>query len=95
MTGMAKEYIDKEAAIKLFSGDNQNKYYQFEVISRLRSIPTADVRENVKGRWIEDSDGDGRHCSVCGRDYCYLISDCETYIFCPNCGAQMGGAEDD
>lgn len=41
------------------------------------------------GHWIEDDDGDGRHCSICGEDYCYLISNCELYNYCPNCGGKM------
>lgn len=88
---MAKECIEKEAAVKLFNGDNQSKYYQFEVISRLRSIPAADVRENVRGRWIKLSRCD--KCSVCGWETGRYGS---VSKFCPDCGAQLlGGAEDD
>ena len=63
-------------------------------------IQTADVRENVHGKWLFD---DGRvatgelqdknvHCSICGHSApskpwweCHL----ELTKFCPNCGAQM------
>lgn len=51
--------------------------------------PTIDVEPARHGHWIEDDDGDGRHCSICGEDYCYLISNCELYNYCPNCGAKM------
>lgn len=47
------------------------------------------LEEQKHGEWIEDEDGDGRHCSVCGEDFCYLVSDCEKYKFCPTCGAKL------
>lgn len=92
---MAKEYIEREAAVKSFNSDTQSKYYQFEVTSRLHSIPAADVRENVRGEWVQHyettSDNEtlpyGWECSLCGR------WEMEKQPFC-NCGAQMGGAED-
>lgn len=56
--------------------------------------PTADVRENVKGEWIErkpmnfgkcvNGFGSIFRCSVCGEE----ISCCTTN-YCPNCGADM------
>lgn len=58
--------------------------------------PTADVRENVNGEWIERKPmnfgkcvnglGSIFICSVCGEE----ISCCTTN-FCPNCGADMRG----
>lgn len=55
--------------------------------------PTADVRENVKGWWFPNKhEGAGYGyfvCSACGADF-YNI-----YDFCPNCGADMRGANDD
>lgn len=56
----------------------------------IEHLPSA----QKKGHWIEDEDGDGRHCSECGSDYCYLISRCEEYNFCPNCGADMRESSD-
>ena len=61
--------------------------------------PTADVRENVKGEWIDcgvhgdwawETDGHGNcwhiwKCSQCG----YKTEQCSNY--CPNCGADMRG----
>ena len=49
----------------------------------------SDVQPIVYGYWIEDDDGDGRHCSQCGEDYCYLIEPCERYKYCPSCGVEM------
>ena len=47
--------------------------------------PTADVRENVRGEWIDrGKDMTIRwQCSECGR------KDTHIYNFCPNCGADM------
>jgi hypothetical protein len=103
------EYIDKEAIAKAFNNDSQSKYYQFEVISRLRSIPTADVRENVKAEWenvevteITDinipSAVASMLCPVCKRyhnEVYFYGRPTEMARFCGFCGAQMGGAEDD
>ena len=49
---------------------------------QIDDIPTADVRENVKGEWIVE-DGEVV-CSECGEPHI------ETN-FCPNCGADMRG----
>jgi NADH pyrophosphatase NudC (nudix superfamily) len=43
----------------------------------------------IKAEWIEDEDGDGRHCSNCMSDYCYLFEQAKRYKFCPNCGRKM------
>ena len=42
---MSTEYISRDAAIKPFINDNQHLYYPFEVQSRIRNIPAADVVE--------------------------------------------------
>ena len=58
--------------------------------------PTADVRENVRGEWIEDKKAEQEHqlifhkvwtCSQCGERQCRLKGS----NFCPNCGADMRG----
>ncbi len=85
------EYIDKEAAIKAVREND----YEWYATRAVKAIPAADVRENVKGEWIQHyettSDNEtlpyGWECSLCGR------WEMEKQPFC-NCGAQMGGAED-
>ena len=56
--------------------------------------PTADVRENVKGKWIYQSFG-GWHCNQCGKQapFWCMASTQNLSVFCPNCGADMRGAE--
>ena len=51
--------------------------------------PTADVRENVRGKWkrriVDGGWNANLVCSECG--YTLMIED--GYHFCPNCGADM------
>lgn len=56
-------------------------------LNEMAQEPTIDPVKH--GRWIEDDDGDGRHCSVCGVDYCDLVTYPENFNFCPMCGAKM------
>lgn len=52
-------------------------------------IPTADVRENVKAKWIFPyGDRKYKRCSFCGKTFYSIPS---TSNFCPNCGADMRG----
>ena len=73
-----------------------------EVKSLIHRIPTADVRENVKGEWSEavvksvyGEERLVRSCTVCGCSYFrYDLSENtvdEVPKFCPNCGADMRG----
>ena len=67
------------------------------IMAQIDDYPTADVRENVKGRWItvyeEGWSGGGFwKCSACG--YCYSFGEYfegDEFNFCPNCGADMRG----
>ena len=67
----------------------------------MSTVKAADVRENVKGEWIEDNSREKSmmwRCSVCGRIAYYpTIGERKNYKkhcgynFCPNCGADMRG----
>ena len=50
----------------------------------LEGLPTADVRENVRGKWLHFARSD--ECSVCGYDTGKYEMGSK---FCPNCGAEM------
>ena len=65
---------------------------------KVNRMPTADVRENVKGEWIYDGKSfkngyNWMHCSACGGKEV----DCPAgrTNFCPNCGADMRGNNND
>jgi len=98
------EYIEREATIEKLNrlcdrvcqySKAQRKYMcgacplgdAFTVIGD--DIPSADVREVKRGKWV--ADGDGYHwtynCSVCGWKDGYPFN--ERHNFCPNCGARM------
>ena len=86
------EYIEREAAIKLFNFavldclGMEPTIRAGDIIKALESIPAADVRPVVRGKWVQ---GDmptygGYKCSVCGANTVQYKA-----YFCPNCGADM------
>ena len=96
---MSKRYIDAEKIPYIDLNDDMplskiRVYIAFK--ERIDKIPTADVRENVRGEWIEHKPlsfgkiikglGNVFECSVCGEEV-----NCEPCNFCPNCGADMRG----
>lgn len=98
------EYIEKEAPVQFLLASAEGlhdtpswKSLLEECAEKINRIPAANVRENVKAKWLEDSDpGEliGSHwaCSEC--NICFGEPTArEIFKFCPNCGAQMGGAE--
>ena len=91
-----KRYIDADELIEFFAG--YPDYVEFDcgdIKSIINEQDTADVRENVKGRWLPQDHNKTNgmmstavyylpECSVCGH--------CANYTnFCPNCGADMRG----
>lgn len=86
-----RDYIPREDAI-MVAGDMLSSHTRMtcedgEGVAReyFKSIPSTDIRENVRGEWIDrGKDMTIRwQCSECGR------KDTHIYNFCPNCGAQM------
>ena len=62
------------------------------IFARLESVPTADVRPVVRGRWIpftSEAAGDIWYCSSCGVGFAHHMD------FCPHCGADMRGGDAD
>ena len=63
----------------------------------INEIPTADVRENVRGEWVTPTE---KVYSIDGEDITSAYKECnrchKVYVrtndnFCPNCGADMRG----
>lgn len=78
-------------------------------VSDSLKIPSADVRENVRGKWIDDrgnivpfeeNEEDpycprwSCYCSVCGEWLTASNEYAVTGKYCPNCGADMRGESD-
>ena len=85
---MAKEYIEREAAIKAIEDDCLELVYytREDAIQCVKAIPAADVVEVVHAKW----DDNGR-CTNCGGHAPYY-SMASTYYaspYCFECGAKM------
>lgn len=95
---MAK-YIDadklKNTAINT-AGDDLI-YYLPWFVDIIDAQPTADVRENVRGTWtnlqISITGGSCADCSKCGATVYNNFT--STINFCPICGADMRGKENE
>jgi len=85
------DYIKRSEAVAAFANylGATSKRAAIAVACILKPIPAADVRENVRGKWIHWARSD--ECSVCG----YNTGKYEMGSnFCPNCGADMRGEMD-
>lgn len=100
---MAKEYIEREALLRLNRrytpsiAENNGfvpKDWSINLADAL-AIPAANVRENAKGEWEPGV----CFCPICGEDKFkgldadIIWSDWMPH-FCPNCGADMTGGND-
>jgi len=106
------EYIDKSELYKLIVNMPSNACAlpqtvaflngatarQNEILDILDKLPTADVRENVRGEWIGYPEclkfpnayaDDHIVCSECEECFSILDNDCERFDFCPHCGTDM------
>lgn len=91
------DYIKREDAIEQARRNwlGEGELVASTEIQLLNNLPTADVRENVRGEWIiikdqEWSGGEYVKCSNC--DYGYAIGayhEPAEFKYCPNCGADM------
>ena len=94
------EYIEREAVLALAEdyeeviGDGADKiFFEYIPVDKVRSLPAADVRPVVRGRWkyrgqkVIDDLFPTYACSVC---HGVIPADWRRKCnFCPNCGAEM------
>lgn len=100
-TVMYHEAFEKDSDWQKWDSGCWIRYKMFETC--IDAIPSADVRENVRGEWLEKEVVDDRkdakiqqwqqaRCSVCDKwhttPYMYYFTN---YNFCPNCGSDMRG----
>lgn len=81
------DYIKREDAISIIRRRcKKHTTICVATVTELQELPPADVRENVKGHWIDKSQGVWvvKQCSACNGICDYQFN------FCPYCGAEMG-----
>ena len=95
------EYINREVAEELLSepitmsmclstDECIDKIAQRKIdLHLIKSIPAADVRPVVRGKWVFDIEPDMFRCSVCNG-----FAPRNDYPFCHWCGADMRGESD-
>lgn len=89
-----KRYIDAnefEKRIKPYDTDDiiDRALYNF-AHNKMMEAPTADVRENVHGKWLYTDDlYETPFCSVCKWESLDYLE----FNYCPNCGADMRKGE--
>lgn len=86
-----KQYLDKDLILSKSQRDYLEKRYDYDdfvLVSDIESILPADVRPVVRGRWVRNN---GRwRCDKCTCQAVVIRSP-----FCPNCGADMRGTQDE
>ena len=76
------EYIEREAVLEFVEPDARPF-----LAERIKSIPAADVRPVVRGKWIQKKSWTRGVCSACSWEIAFVTGN--SYNFCPNCGACM------
>lgn len=100
------EYIKKSDALNAIGSITMYKgSIPFDTAKyRIEGIPAADVRELVRGKWVDPPTGEQTYCSVCGEDAFIEITEIDEISkfgftikseFCPHCGADMRGDRND
>lgn len=90
---MAKEYIEREAALNCLKIARGYCPCAYEEISNL---PAADVAPVRHGKWVDLREDDMDYewkCSSCGETFGMAHEDVSPYDvglnYCPNCGCRM------
>ena len=98
MAAVNDDLISREAALGCFHDwiDKYGDVHTPDEMLEYRAIEQLPSAERKNGRWvrIEDENGDFLcwECSECGDRY---VMPYHRASYCPNCGAEMRGEEDD
>ena len=92
----ADALIKKIEQIDLYKNKQIGALGVVKALIEIENAPT--IEERKKGEWIEQDDGwDGIYyeCSVCKEPFTLIDGTPQDnlYNFCPNCGADMRGAD--
>ncbi|WP_418440583.1 hypothetical protein [Candidatus Allofournierella excrementavium] len=89
------DYIERKAA---FDAAQEHFCDSARTLEAIETLPAADVRLVVRGRWIKTPSDIGtidvERCSICGCE----MNERNQFLdapFCPNCGADMRGGDED
>lgn len=92
------EYIEREKIgltdfeIAMCNGDYKEGMKM--LLDKIASIPAADVRPVVRGKWTRRKSKLYTMCSACGYGYSNShYHEVEEFKFCPNCGAMMEASD--
>ncbi len=96
------DYISRQDAIDTIAGTVASPSMMLDtLLLRLYTLPSADVRKNERGEWIEIKVGT---VNSVYDSYVGIITEwrCDKWneqqltrsLFCPNCGADMRGEQD-
>lgn len=101
-----KEYIEREALMRRikeihcaecdsYHGVRCRACWVDDTLDYIDSEPAADVAPVVHGRWLEQEKytfGIMYDCSLCGHR---ILDNGHPWNYCPNCGADMRGSNDE
>lgn len=88
---MYHEAFEKDSDEQRWDGGCWIKYKMFERV--VESLPAA--QERKKGEWIVHGMEEGNAFPVYTCSECDVLVGINTSNYCPNCGAEMKGEEDD
>ena len=80
---MYHEAFEKDTDMQRWDSGCWIRYKMFEQV--LQDMPTADVRPNIKGKWVRNKANVWDVCNRCGDD------GFPGWNYCPNCGSYNGG----
>lgn len=85
------DLISRQAAIDAIMDESIHEGRPSVFAQKILNLPSANVRENVRGHWvvIDDDPCDVCECDRCGTTYDMVDSTWDLPNFCPNCGADL------
>ena len=87
--------IDGDALIVAIERMMKHQIDADDICEMIQNFPTIEP-ERLKGHWIPlDEDSDVYECDVCRTTYDTICGTFDLPYFCPHCGADMRGEQDE